>query len=205
LYGASRSCHEVLDELIPKVLLSTLKRCINTKLQNRHAHVNLLYHGGYYQWIRYKTHANTEGKLMARLTDFHRQHGARLKHRDRGEPCVGELEVNPTATGGRDHGERVGGRHFGDERVRRSRRRRGSSRRRQRGGAGGEGDSRDDDTGGGAGGGRVTTVVEGGEHASDQHLAPAVVVPAAAAVLAANRVAAVANLVVWCKTAETDG
>jgi hypothetical protein len=26
-----------------------------------------------YQWIRYKSHANTEGKLMARLTDFHRQ------------------------------------------------------------------------------------------------------------------------------------
>jgi hypothetical protein len=46
LYGASRSCHEVLDELIPKVLLSALKPCINTKLQNRHAHVNLLYHGG---------------------------------------------------------------------------------------------------------------------------------------------------------------
>jgi hypothetical protein len=41
LYGASRSCHKVLDELIPKVLLSTLKPCINTKLQNRHAHVNL--------------------------------------------------------------------------------------------------------------------------------------------------------------------
>jgi hypothetical protein len=34
----------------------------------------LLYHGGQYQWIRYKTYANTEGKLMARLTDFHRQH-----------------------------------------------------------------------------------------------------------------------------------
>jgi hypothetical protein len=31
---ASRSCHEVLNELIPKVLLSTLKSCINTKLQN---------------------------------------------------------------------------------------------------------------------------------------------------------------------------
>jgi hypothetical protein len=37
LYWASRSCHEVLDELIPEVLLSTLKSCINTKLQNRHA------------------------------------------------------------------------------------------------------------------------------------------------------------------------
>jgi hypothetical protein len=37
LYRASRSCHKVLDELIPKVLLSTLKPCINTKLQNRHA------------------------------------------------------------------------------------------------------------------------------------------------------------------------
>jgi hypothetical protein len=33
LYGASRSCHKVLDELILKVLLSTLKPCINTKLQ----------------------------------------------------------------------------------------------------------------------------------------------------------------------------
>jgi hypothetical protein len=46
LYRASRSCHEVLNELIPEVLLSTLKPCINTKLQNRHAQVNLLYHGG---------------------------------------------------------------------------------------------------------------------------------------------------------------
>jgi hypothetical protein len=34
LYGASRSCHKVLDELIPEVLLSTSKPCINTKLQN---------------------------------------------------------------------------------------------------------------------------------------------------------------------------
>jgi hypothetical protein len=40
LYGASRSCHKVLDELIPKVLLSTLKPCINTKLQNRHTRMN---------------------------------------------------------------------------------------------------------------------------------------------------------------------
>jgi hypothetical protein len=46
LYGASGSCHKVLDELIPKVLLSTLKPYINTKLQNRHAQMNLLYHGG---------------------------------------------------------------------------------------------------------------------------------------------------------------
>jgi hypothetical protein len=46
LYRASRSCHEVLDELIPEVLLSTLKPCINTKLQNRHARMNLLYQGG---------------------------------------------------------------------------------------------------------------------------------------------------------------
>jgi hypothetical protein len=46
LYLASRSCHEVLNELILEVLLSTLKPCINTKLQNRHAQVNLLYHGG---------------------------------------------------------------------------------------------------------------------------------------------------------------
>jgi hypothetical protein len=46
LYGASRSCHKVLDELIAEVLLSTLKPCINTKLQNRHARMNLLYQGG---------------------------------------------------------------------------------------------------------------------------------------------------------------
>jgi hypothetical protein len=32
LYRASRSCHEVLNELIPKVLVSMLKPCINTKL-----------------------------------------------------------------------------------------------------------------------------------------------------------------------------
>jgi hypothetical protein len=64
---------EVLDELIHEVLLSTLKPHINTKLQNRHARMNLLYQGGLYQWVRYKTHANTEGKLMARLTEFHHQ------------------------------------------------------------------------------------------------------------------------------------
>jgi hypothetical protein len=46
LYWASRSCHEVLDQLIPEVLLSTPKSCINTKLQNRHARTNLLYQGG---------------------------------------------------------------------------------------------------------------------------------------------------------------
>jgi hypothetical protein len=46
LYGASRSCHKVLDELIPEVLLSTSKPCINTKLQNRNARMNLLYQGG---------------------------------------------------------------------------------------------------------------------------------------------------------------
>jgi hypothetical protein len=46
LYQASRSCHKVLDELIPKVLLSILNPWINTELQNRHAQVNLLYHGG---------------------------------------------------------------------------------------------------------------------------------------------------------------
>jgi hypothetical protein len=73
LYGASRSCHKVLDELIPEVFLSTSKPCINTKLQNRYARMNLLYQGGQYQWIKYQTHVNTEGKLMARLTDFHRQ------------------------------------------------------------------------------------------------------------------------------------
>jgi hypothetical protein len=37
---------KVLDELIPEVFLSTLRPCINTKLQNRHARMNLLYHMG---------------------------------------------------------------------------------------------------------------------------------------------------------------
>jgi hypothetical protein len=46
LYGVSRSCHKVLDELIPEVLLSMLKSCINTKLQNQHAGMKLLYQGG---------------------------------------------------------------------------------------------------------------------------------------------------------------
>jgi hypothetical protein len=46
LYRASWSFHKMLDELIPEVLLSTLKPCINTKLQNRHAQTNLLYRGG---------------------------------------------------------------------------------------------------------------------------------------------------------------
>jgi hypothetical protein len=46
LYRASRSCHKVLDELIPEVLVPMLKSCINTKLQNRHARMNLLYQGG---------------------------------------------------------------------------------------------------------------------------------------------------------------
>jgi hypothetical protein len=82
LYRASRCCHGVLDELIPEVLLSILKSCINTKLQNRHARMNLLYQWGYYQWIKYKIHANTEGKLMARLTEIHRQHLPMLK------PCT---------------------------------------------------------------------------------------------------------------------
>jgi hypothetical protein len=36
---------KMLDELILEVLLSTLKPCINTKLQNRHARMNLLYQG----------------------------------------------------------------------------------------------------------------------------------------------------------------
>jgi hypothetical protein len=34
LYRASRSYHEVLDELYPEVSLSTIISCINTKLQN---------------------------------------------------------------------------------------------------------------------------------------------------------------------------
>jgi hypothetical protein len=46
LYGASTSFHKVLDELIPEVLLSTSKPYIDTKLQNRHARMNLLYQGG---------------------------------------------------------------------------------------------------------------------------------------------------------------
>jgi hypothetical protein len=46
LYWASRSFHKVLDELILEVLLSMSKPCINTKLQNRHAQMNLLYQGG---------------------------------------------------------------------------------------------------------------------------------------------------------------
>jgi hypothetical protein len=46
LYRASRSCHKVLDELISEFLLSMLKPYINTKLQNRHARMNLLYQGG---------------------------------------------------------------------------------------------------------------------------------------------------------------
>jgi H+/Cl- antiporter ClcA len=37
LYRASRSSHEVLDELYPEVLLSMLKFYINIKLQIRHA------------------------------------------------------------------------------------------------------------------------------------------------------------------------
>jgi hypothetical protein len=44
-YRALRSYHEVLDELYPKVFLSTLNSCINIKLQNRHARKNLLYQG----------------------------------------------------------------------------------------------------------------------------------------------------------------
>jgi hypothetical protein len=46
LYRASRSCHEVLDELIPEVLLSMLNSYINITLQNQHAQTNLLYQGG---------------------------------------------------------------------------------------------------------------------------------------------------------------
>jgi hypothetical protein len=45
LYRASRSFHEVLDELYPEVLLLTLNSYINTKLRNRHAQTNLLYQG----------------------------------------------------------------------------------------------------------------------------------------------------------------
>jgi hypothetical protein len=76
LYWASRSCHEVLDELYPEGLLSMLNSSINVKLQNQHARTNLLYQGGYYQWIRYNIHANTEGKVMATLTEIHHQQGS---------------------------------------------------------------------------------------------------------------------------------
>jgi hypothetical protein len=46
LYWASRSCHEVLDELYLEVLLSTLNSCVNIKLQSQYARTNLLYQGG---------------------------------------------------------------------------------------------------------------------------------------------------------------
>jgi hypothetical protein len=46
LYRASRSYLKVLDELISEVLLSMLKPCLNTKLQNWHVRMNLLYQGG---------------------------------------------------------------------------------------------------------------------------------------------------------------
>jgi hypothetical protein len=81
-----------------EVLLWTLKPYINTKLQNQHARTNLLYQGGQYQWIRYKSHANTEGKLMARLIEFHRQQrgGAAIRKewaiRLRGRPETREEE-----------------------------------------------------------------------------------------------------------------
>jgi hypothetical protein len=44
LWQASWSSLEVLDELIPKVSSLTLISCVNNKLQNRHASVNLLHH-----------------------------------------------------------------------------------------------------------------------------------------------------------------
>jgi hypothetical protein len=45
-YIGLQSLIKVLDELIPEVFLSTSKPCINTKLQKRHAWMNLLYQGG---------------------------------------------------------------------------------------------------------------------------------------------------------------
>jgi hypothetical protein len=45
LYRASRSCHEVLDELYLEVSLSTIISCINTKIQNQHAQMNLIPRG----------------------------------------------------------------------------------------------------------------------------------------------------------------
>jgi hypothetical protein len=44
LWRSSWSPLEVLDELIPKVSYLTLISCVNNKLQNRHASVNLLHH-----------------------------------------------------------------------------------------------------------------------------------------------------------------
>jgi hypothetical protein len=44
LWRASWSSLEVLDELIPKVSSLALISCVNNKLQNRHASVNLLHH-----------------------------------------------------------------------------------------------------------------------------------------------------------------
>jgi hypothetical protein len=44
LWRASWSSLEVLDELTPKVSSLTLISCVNNKLQNRHASVNLLHH-----------------------------------------------------------------------------------------------------------------------------------------------------------------
>jgi hypothetical protein len=73
-YWASRSCHELLNELIPEVLLSTLKSCITLNSKT-----NMHKRTCYNQWIRYKIHANTEGKFMARLTELHRQHLPMLK------------------------------------------------------------------------------------------------------------------------------
>jgi hypothetical protein len=46
LWRASWSSLEVLDELIPKVSSLTLISCVNNKLQNRHARVNLIPPGG---------------------------------------------------------------------------------------------------------------------------------------------------------------
>jgi hypothetical protein len=44
LWRASWSSLKVLDELIPKVSSLMLISCVNNKLQNRHASVNLLHH-----------------------------------------------------------------------------------------------------------------------------------------------------------------
>jgi hypothetical protein len=46
LWRASWSSHKVLDELIPKVSFLTLISCVNNKLQNRYAGVNLIPPGG---------------------------------------------------------------------------------------------------------------------------------------------------------------
>jgi hypothetical protein len=61
---------KVLDELIPEVLLSTLKPYIKKPTCTN----ELIISRGLVPIDKVETHVNTEGKLMARLKEFHRQH-----------------------------------------------------------------------------------------------------------------------------------